>query len=67
MAAAAACSPRRGSFVDENLWEYIARVLNLSCNLRVMLKSYSTSGTRTLFFFCFFFLFSKEKKKRNSL
>ena len=28
--------PRRGSFVDENLWEYIARVLNLSCNLRVI-------------------------------
>ena len=36
-------------------------------NLRVMLKSYRTSETRTLFFFCFFFLFSKEKKKRNSL
>ncbi|MFR2098394.1 MAG: hypothetical protein ACLS4X_08785 [Ruminococcus callidus] len=56
-AAAAACMPRRGIFVGGNLLY----------NLRVMLKSYRTSETRTLFFFCFFFLFSKEKKKRNSL
>ncbi|WP_302512388.1 hypothetical protein [uncultured Ruminococcus sp.] len=56
-AAAAACSPRRGIFVGENLLY----------NLRVILESYSTDETRTLFFFCFFFLFSKEKKKRNSL
>ena len=52
-----------GSFVDENLWEYIARVLNLLYNLRVILESYSTGGMRTLFFFCFFF-FSKEAASR---
>ena len=46
-AAAAACSPRRGSFVGENLLY----------DLRVILESYSTGGTRTLFFFCFFFSF----------
>ena len=66
-AAAAACLPRRGSFVGENLWEYIARVLNLSCNLRVILD-FVVQVERELFsFFASFFLFSKEKKKRNSL
>ncbi|MFQ8849559.1 MAG: hypothetical protein ACLR7O_08720 [Ruminococcus callidus] len=49
-AAAAACSPRRGIFVGENLLY----------DLRVILESYSTGGTRTLFFFASFFLFSKE-------
>jgi len=53
-AAAAACMPRRGIFVGGNLLY----------NLRVMLKSYRTSETRTLFFFCFFFLFSKEAAGR---
>ena len=66
-AAAAACMPRRGIFVDENLWEYIAHVLNLSCNLRVIFDLV-VQGKRELFsFFASFFLFSKEKKKRNSL
>ncbi|WP_455254195.1 hypothetical protein [Ruminococcus sp.] len=56
-AAAAACSPRRGSFVGENLL----------CNLRVM-HCRTVQGKRELFsFFASFFLFSKEKKKRNSL
>ncbi|WP_302351593.1 hypothetical protein [uncultured Ruminococcus sp.] len=32
-------------------------------NLRVILESYSTSGTRTLFFFCFFFSFQQRKKE----
>ena len=48
-AAAAACMPRRGSFVDRKM-----------LYLRVMHLPYSTGETRTLFFFCFFFLFSKE-------
>jgi len=52
-AAAAACMPRWGSFVDENLLY----------NLRGILESYSTSGTRTLFFFCFFFSFQQRKKE----
>ena len=52
--------PRRGSFVGENLWEYIARVLNLSCNLRVILD-FVVQVERELFsFFASFFLFSKE-------
>jgi len=46
-AAAAACSPRRGIFVGENLLY----------DLRVILESYSTGKMRTLFFFCFFFSF----------
>ena len=33
------------------------------CNLRVILKSYSTGGTRTLFFFCFFFSFQQRKRR----
>ncbi|WP_370769328.1 hypothetical protein [Ruminococcus callidus] len=45
-AAAAACSPRRGSFVDRKM-----------LYLRVMHLPYSTGETRTLFFFCFFFSF----------
>jgi hypothetical protein len=49
-AAAAACMPRRGIFVGGNLLY----------NLRVMLKSYRTSETRTLFFFCFFFSFQQR-------
>ena len=80
-AAAAACMPRRGSFVDENLLY----------DLRVILESYSTGKMRTLFFFLFLpgiqrriisncvnaqkpvfvstqcLHTSKEKKKRNSL
>jgi len=32
-------------------------------NLRVILESYSTGGTRTLFFFCFFFSFQQRKKE----
>ena len=56
-AAAAACSPRRGIFVGENLL----------CNLRVV-RCRVVQGKRELFsFFASFFLFSKEKKKRNSL
>ena len=56
-AAAAACSPRRGIFVGENLLY----------NLRVM-RCHVVQGKRELFsFFASFFLFSKEKKKRNSL
>ena len=56
-AAAAACSPRRGIFVGENLLY----------NLRVM-RCRVIQGKRELFsFFASFFLFSKEKKKRNSL
>ena len=52
--------PSRGSFVGENLWEYIARVLNLSCNLRVILD-FVVQVERELFsFFASFFLFSKE-------
>jgi len=46
-AAAAACMPRRGIFVGENLLY----------DLRVILESYSTGKMRTLFFFCFFFSF----------
>ncbi|WP_370745138.1 hypothetical protein [Ruminococcus callidus] len=52
-AAAAACMPRRGIFVGENLLY----------NLRVILESYSTDETRTLFFFCFFFSFQQRKKE----
>ena len=49
-AAAAACSPRRGSFVGGNLL----------CNLRVM-HCRTVQGKRELFsFFASFFLFSKE-------
>ncbi len=66
-AAAAACLPRRGIFVDENLWEYIARVLNLSCNLRVIFDLVAQVKCEFFSFFASFFLFSKEKKKRNSL
>ena len=40
-------SPLRGSFVDRKIMLY----------LRVMHLPYSTSETRTLFFFCFFFSF----------
>ncbi len=32
-------------------------------NLRVILESYSTDETRTLFFFCFFFSFQQRKKE----
>ena len=66
-AAAAACLPRRGIFVDENLWKYIARVLNLSRNLRVIFDLVAQVKCELFSFFASFFLFSKEKKKRNSL
>ncbi|WP_303058690.1 hypothetical protein, partial [uncultured Ruminococcus sp.] len=32
-------------------------------NLRVILESCSTGGTRTLFFFCFFFSFQQREKE----
>ncbi|WP_455125872.1 hypothetical protein [Ruminococcus sp.] len=51
-AAAAACMPRRGSFVDRKM-----------LYLRVMHLPYSTGETRTLFFFCFFFSFQQRKKE----
>ena len=59
--------PRRGSFVDENLWEYIARVLNLLYNLRVIFDHVVQVKREFFSFFAYFFLFSKEKKKCNSL
>ena len=55
-AAAAACLPRRGSFVDRKCY-----IFGWYWNLTVQVE-------RELFsFFVSFFLFSKEKKKRNSL
>ncbi|WP_370769308.1 hypothetical protein [Ruminococcus callidus] len=51
-AAAAACMPRRGSFVDRKM-----------LYLRVMHLPYSTGETRTLFFFCFFFSFQQRKRR----
>jgi hypothetical protein len=56
-AAAAACSPRRGIFVGENLLY----------NLRVMHCRTVQVECELFSFFASFFLFSKEKKKRNSL
>ena len=52
--------PRRGSFVGENLWEYIARVLNLSCNLRVIFDL-EVQVKRELFSFFASFFFSVKK------
>ena len=56
-AAAAACMPRRGIFVGENLLY----------NLRVMHCRTVQVECELFSFFASFFLFSKEKKKRNSL
>ena len=56
-AAAAACMPRWGSFVDENLLYNVRVILDLVAQVKRELFS----------FFASFFLFSKEKKKRNSL
>ena len=56
-AAAAACMPRRGSFVGGNLL----------CNPRVIFDLVVQVKREFFSFFASFFLFSKEKKKRNSL
>ncbi|WP_455522330.1 hypothetical protein [Ruminococcus sp.] len=56
-AAAAACMPRRGIFVGENLLYNLRVILDLVVQVECELFS----------FFASFFLFSKEKKKRNSL
>ncbi|WP_456112817.1 hypothetical protein [Ruminococcus sp.] len=56
-AAAAACSPRRGIFVGENLLYDLRVTFDLVVQAKCELFS----------FFASFFLFSKEKKKRNSL
>ena len=51
-AAAAACMPRRGIFVGENLL----------CNLRVILDLVVQVQLELFSFFASFFLFSKEKR-----
>ncbi|MFR4838096.1 hypothetical protein, partial [Ruminococcus callidus] len=55
-AAAAACMPRRGSFVGRKM--LYLRVMHCR-TVQVKCELFS--------FFASFFLFSKEKKKRNSL